>query len=185
MNAWLTEDETGVKHRASVNVWPAGISDTAGTQQFFESYGHSGLGRFGNIGHAEHNRTDYQELPVRTLDMFAEQRGWFESQPDIQILKIDVERQEANVLVGAEKLLRAGIVQNIFTVVSLMDPERRDIDMKALELLVSAGYKLAGQGGWAGPGKHSSWRDDANLVKNIFDHLENKKKLDLNLWWTL
>jgi FkbM family methyltransferase len=188
MNAWKNEQEhasntdPAAVGSPSVNIWPAGVSDTTGTLKFFENWGNPGAGRFGNFGN---NRTDYSELPVTTLDMFAEERGWFETRPEIAIMKIDVERHEANVLVGAEKLLKSHMVQNIFTETSLEDPERREIEAAALELLVTAGYKLAGQGGWSGPGKDSPWPNDENLVKNIFDYLETANKAYLNLWWIL
>jgi FkbM family methyltransferase len=189
MNAWKNEQEHAVDTdpkavgNPSVNIWPAGVSDTTGVLQFFESYGNPGAGRFGSF--ANNNRTDYSELPVTTLDAFAEERGWFESLPEIAIMKVDVERHEANVLVGAAKLLKSGMVRNIFTETSLEDPERRPIEAAALELLVTAGYKLSGQGGWSGPGKDSPWPNDENLVKNIFDYLETEKKEYLNLWWSL
>jgi hypothetical protein len=53
------------------------------------------------------------------------------------------ERHEANVLVGAEKRLRSRYRLNILRK-RLEDPERRHIEAAALELLVTAGYKLAG-----------------------------------------
>jgi FkbM family methyltransferase len=189
MNSWKNEQEdiiaTGpaALGHANVNIWPKGVSDTTGTLRFVESGTNPGAGRFSNALGA--SRTDYTELPVTTLDVFAEEHGWFESRPNIAIMKVDVERHEANVLIGAEKLLQAGIIQNIFTETSLEDPKRRHIEAAALQLLVAAGYKLKGHGGWAGPGKDNPWPDDENLVKHIFDYIETEKKLYLNLWWTL
>jgi FkbM family methyltransferase len=165
-----------------VNVWNAGVSDTTGKFKFFESYGNPGAARFGGFGN---NRTDYVELPVTTLDTFAEERSWFQSQPEIAILQIDVEQDNYKVLAGAQKLLKSGIVQNVFTKVSRKDPSMISKEMAAHELLVEAGYKLKGQGGWAGPSKDSLWPDDANLVKNIFQYLEEEHKESLTLWWGL
>jgi FkbM family methyltransferase len=192
MNSWKNEQEdasatdpAALTH-SSINIWPTGVSDTTGTLTFFENDGNPGAGRFTNkLGKFGKDRTDYTELPVTTLDAFAEERGWFESRPEIAIMKVDVERHEANVLVGAEKLLKSGIVQNIFTETSLEDPERRHLEVAALELLVAAGYKLEGQGGWMGPGKDSPWPNDENLVKHIFDYIETENREYLNLWWTL
>jgi hypothetical protein len=159
MNNWYNEWEQDVPTnprligKPVINVWPAGVSDMAGTFKFFESYGNPAGGRFGGFGN---NRTDYSEIPVTTLDTFAEEMGWFKSRPEIAILQMSVERYDPNVLVGAQELLGAGIVQNIFTEVTLNDPERRSVSVAAHELLVQAGYKLKGQGGWSGPGKDSS-----------------------------
>jgi FkbM family methyltransferase len=192
MNSWKNEQEDisgtvpAALGHASVNIWPTGVSDTTGTLRFYESDGNSGAGRFITALGKQIMRTDHVELPVTTLDVFAEEHGWFESRPNIAIMKVDVERHEANVLVGAEKLLKAGIIQNIFTETSLENPERRHIGEAAHQLLVAAGYKLKGYGGWMGPGKDSPWPDDENLVKNIFDFLETENKEPyLNLWWTL
>jgi hypothetical protein len=122
---------------------------------------------------------------VTTLDTFAEERSWFQSRPEIAILQIDVEQDNYKVLVGAQKLLKAGIVQNVLTEVSQKDPAMISKEMASHELLVQAGYKLKGQGGWAGPGKDSLWPNDANLVKNIFHYMEEENKETLTLWWSL
>jgi hypothetical protein len=184
MNKWLNELETKefpeLSKKPTINVWPAGVAAVPGKQKFFESWGNPSAGRFGDFGN---NRTDYLELPVTTLDMFADERGWFESRPEIKILKMDVDNV-ASAMVGAEKLLRSGIVHNVFTEVSLEDPDRKDT-MAALEMLVSAGYKLKGQGGWKGPGQDSPWPTDENLVKSIYEYLEKEKKQYLNMWWKL
>jgi hypothetical protein len=188
LNKWQNEFELAASNAPrkvgspAVNVWNAGISDITGKFKFYESYGNPGGGRFGGFGN---NRTDYAELPVTTLDTFAEERSWFESRPEIAILQIDVEQDNSNVLVGAQKLLKSGIVQNVFTEVSQKDPTMIYKEMAAHELLVQAGYKLKGQGGWAGPGKDSLWPNDANLVKNIFDYMKKEKKDIINLWWGL
>jgi FkbM family methyltransferase len=190
MNSWKNEQQdisargTAALGHASVNIWPTGVSDTTGTLRFDELDNNPGGGRFIKALGKQMLKNS-MELPVTTLDVFAEEHGWFESRPNIAIMKVDVERHEANVLVGAEKLLKAGIIQNIFTETSLEDPERRHIEAAALELLVAAGYKLKGQGGWMGPGKENPWPNDENLVKHIFDFLETEKKEPyLNLWWT-
>jgi FkbM family methyltransferase len=185
LNRWQNEWEQEASRQVgkpAVNVWNAGVSDMAGTFKFFEGHGNPDGGRFGGFGN---NRTDYVELPVTTLDTFAEERSWFQSQPEIAILQIDVEQFDSNVLVGAQKLLKSGLVQNIFTEVSLKDPTTISKEKAAHELLVKAGYKLKGQGGFAGPGKDSLWPDDANLVKNIFDYLDEENKESLTLWWGL
>jgi FkbM family methyltransferase len=188
LNGWKDEQQGNLLagSSSSVTIWPAGVSDTPGKLQFFEDPGNPGGGRFGGT---YMNRADPQELPVTTLDKFATDRNWFETRPNIAILKVDVERHEANVLVGAAKLLKARIVKNVFTELSLEDPKHREMNVAALQLLVEAGYTLAGQGGWPGPGNASPWAHDENLVKNIFAYLEKEvkeqKKSYLNLWWTM
>jgi hypothetical protein len=193
LNKWQNEFEqeaSGVPRKIGspvVNIWNAGVSDITGSFKFYESHGNPGASRFGygydGIGN---NRTDYAQLPVTTLDTFAEERSWFESRPEIAILQIDVDQDNPNVLVGAQKLLRSGIVQNVFTEVKLRDdPVDRSKEVAAHELLVRAGYKLKGHGGWSGPGKDSLWPNDANLVKSIFDYHEKEIKGSLTMWWSL
>jgi FkbM family methyltransferase len=183
-NEWENEASTDPKKfgKPVVNVWPVGVSDKAGNFKFFESYGNPGGGGFAD---SVKKRTDFQELPVTTLDSFAEERGWFRSRPEIAILQIDVENSDPNVLVGAQKLLKSGIVQNVFTEVTLKDPEQRSVEVAAHQLLVEAGYALKGQGGWSGPVEGSHWPDDVNLVESIFDYLEKENKNSLKLWWSL
>jgi hypothetical protein len=189
LNKWQNEFEqeaSGVPRKIGspvANIWNAGVSDMTGTHEFYESYGNPGAGHFGRFGN---NRTDYANLPVTTLDTFAEERSWFESRPEIAILQIDVDQDNPNVLFGAQRLLKSGIVQNIFTVMSQRDNSvSRSKELHAHLLLVQAGYKLKGHGGWSGPDKPSLWPNDANLVKNIFDHLEKEKTIALTLWWGL
>jgi hypothetical protein len=60
--------------------------------------------------------------------------------------------------------------------------------LRALELLIHAGYKLQAQGQWSGPDKPSPWEnseDDANLAKNMMAYLEREHIRNWNLWWTL
>jgi FkbM family methyltransferase len=186
-NHWVNEWEQTVSAdrlhgKGSINVWPVGISDKTGNFKFFESYGNPGGGRFVD---SMHERTDSVNLPVTTLDAFAEEMGWFYSRPTIAILQMDVEEYDPNVLVGAQKLLKAGLVKNVFTEVRTKEHERRSVEIAAHELLVQAGYKLKGQGGWSGPGNKSIWPDDAKLIENIFDYMEKENKDTLKLWWGL
>jgi hypothetical protein len=123
---------------------------------------------------------------VATLDNFARERGWFTSKPNIEILKVDVERHEAEVFLGAKELLRSGMmVQNILTEVG------RDVDpalqVQALNLLIEPGYRLAGKGGFRGPHQPSLWPHDDSLAQNIVDYINRAETIEpcLNLWWKL
>lgn len=124
------------------------------------------------------------EIPVTTLDDFARDRGYFETRPNIAILKIDVERHEAQVLQGAKEFLNSGMLQNIF--IELGAEGKRSDQIAALTILTDAGYQLAGQGNFRGPKDPSLWPNDAKLAENIMNHLESKGNTAyLNLWWSL
>jgi hypothetical protein len=194
MNGWEHEHVVaGPKKRSNVHIWPVGLSDVTGTKTFYEWNGNPGAGHFDHPGRT---RTDGTQLPVTTLDRFAEQQGWFDidvdaskAKPNIQILKIDVEHHETFMLTGATKLLKSGLVHNIFLDLFLDEASDRDSKLRALELLVESGYKLKAQGQWSGPDKPSPWADDkdndANLAKKMMAYLETEHIQNWNLWWTL
>jgi FkbM family methyltransferase len=140
LNGWKNEGEMSIGEGPSVNIWPAGISDKSGTLRFLKNP-NPGAGRFvAGDSNVLKSRQGAKELPVLTLDAFAEERGWFDTRPNVAILKIDVERHEANVLMGAKKLLNSRIVQNVFTEVSLEQGTQKSVQKEALEVLVQAGY---------------------------------------------
>lgn len=185
MNGWEHGYEVaGPVKKATVHVWPVGLSDITGTRKFYEWNGNPGAGHFDHPGHT---RTDGHMLPVTTLDAFAEQRGWFNegARQNIQILKIDVEHHETNVLAGAAKLLQSGMIQNVFLDLFLDAAADRNSKLQALELLVNSGYKLIAQGGYVGPDKPSIWKNDETLPKRMMDHLETENIRNWNLWWSL
>eukprot|EP00797_Seminavis_robusta_P000881 Sro1054_g235990.2 (134) ;mRNA; r:26656-27057 len=133
-------------------------------------------------------------MQVITLDNFCKSRQWLTpdgsaatTAPKIVILKVDVEGLDSSVMLGAQQLLHAHIVQNVFLEVSarkhLAVPNR-----KALRLLCDAGYKLKSYGGWIGPNLDFEWKekDDATVViHKIMELTEKNHEQQLNLWWTL
>lgn len=74
-----------------------------------------------------------------TLDAFAEAYNWWEVRPVIALLKIDVEGFEPEIIIGAEQLLKTGMVQNVLT-------EFRDFHtataQQAFNILIDNGYVL-------------------------------------------
>jgi FkbM family methyltransferase len=178
MDGW----EHDAPGRASINIWPLGLSESTGTKKFYEWNGNPGAGHFDHPGRT---RTDFSHLPVTTLDAFAEERGWFKSRPEIVIMKIDVEHHETNMLAGAEKLLKSGIVKNIFLDLFLDSPAERGGKLQALELIIKSGYTLKAQGSWSGPDHPSLWNNDENLATYMLAYFEKENMANRNLWWTL
>jgi FkbM family methyltransferase len=104
-----------------------------------------------------------------TLDAFATAYNWWETRPSIALLKIDVEGLEPEIILGAEQLLKTGLVQHVVT-------EFRDFNTpnanQAFRILIDNGYVLTNDDGtpltlaatmdlWHdyGRGKyHQSWR---------------------------
>ena len=68
------------------------------------------------------SKVRYIDIDIITLDDFAAQRGWLgtatdttQQQPQrIEILKVDVESHEAQVLLGATKLLATKQIRHVF-----------------------------------------------------------------------
>jgi FkbM family methyltransferase len=130
-----------------MHIWEMGLSKEVGSLLFCVDTGNPGAGRFITAEAELRIKTGLVKIPVATLDNFARERGWFISKPNIEILKVDVERHEAEVFLGGKELLRSGMmVQNIITEVG------RDVDpalqVQALNLLIESGYRLAGKGGF-------------------------------------
>jgi hypothetical protein len=50
-------------------------------------------------------------------------------------------------------------------------------------MIVLAGYHLAGQGTYLGPGKKSPWPNDEHFITNILSEAKKERMKQLNLWW--
>ncbi len=88
-------------------------------------------------------------LEITTLDVFAESHGWFDSKPSIGIFKLDVEGFELEVIEGAERLLRSGIIEYIAIEIKKTLPAEKKLLIASH--LMEAGYSLALTGSWRGP----------------------------------
>lgn len=159
-----------------------GISDQPGILTFYE---HTNPGAGGFYAALEKTTVGSMDLPVVTLDYFVRTKGWFNSRPRIEILKVDVERLEPQVVLGSKDLLKSGLVRNIFMETAVKDQNDMEKEIAAVQLLIDSGYKVAGQGNWRGPEERSPWPHDGTLVTRIFEHVKNTTDPFVNLWWTL
>jgi FkbM family methyltransferase len=180
------DDETASRTHPLMNPYIYGVGKEAGMFQFQEHDSNPGGGAFTEQkvkdGSAVHG------LQIITLDAFAKERGWFESRPDIAILKVDVEGKEANVMEGAKELLQAHLIRNIFMEVSVRTPEETQENIPFLQFLTSkTRYQLHQIGGWMGP--HTDVRDwptdEQQLPQKILDAAAAEQAKQLNLWWIL
>jgi len=106
-------------------------------------------------------------MKITTLDSFAERHGWFVSKPSIAFFKLDVEHFERQVIEGAEKLLKSGLIENIE--MELTPNHSEETKSKIVKHLFDGGYKFAMHGAWLGPSdivttNYTDWKD---LVKDF------------------
>jgi FkbM family methyltransferase len=199
LNDWHSEYESPDEHHAAhehhdddqshalVNLYNMGVGDTNGLLHFYENAKNPGRGKFEMPAHYEEGGAmpSPYDLNVITLDHFAEERGWFESKPDIAILKVDVEGLENKVIIGAAKLIQARLIHNILMEITVKnDDDKKDL-RPVLELIVKAGYKLHKYGGFLGPGNLSKLPHDDQLIDTIMDKCQTGTHGQLNLWWKI
>lgn len=131
-----------------------------------------------------------------TLDTFATEQKWFDaagatsSKPKIRLLKIDVEGHEPEIIFGAEKLLKSGLVQNILTEYrDYASPKTR----KAFDILLAAGYTVVHEGVLLTRQESETFYDDLlhNRVRTKeYDNVRKKfksyfrKQLYSDLWFS-
>ena len=186
----LSNQKLQSQRHPSIRIWEMGVSEVEGSLSFFLDKSNPGAGRFINekekrLYQLRYHPSAVAEIPVTTLDSFARRNGWFRKPVVIEILKVDVERHEAQVLLGARELIQSRMVKNVFTEVG------KDVDRNAQEqalmLLVDAGYQLKGQGTFRGPGEPPTFLqhgiDKSEISTRIMDVVLSMREPYLNLWW--
>lgn len=192
---YVHDDDTTTSATApTVNLWQWGISDQVG-QFAFAQNSNPGAGQFANDkDEAEKitGATNVTMLDVTTLDEFAAARGWLDAKdnsvPRIEILKIDVEHLENFVLFGAEALIKARLIRNLFMEWSITRVEwRQERPRKAMQILLDAGYTLCAWGGYLGPAPEKSLpfngTDHEHFMENFFHYSTKRRSGALNVWW--
>jgi Methyltransferase FkbM domain len=198
-------DVDDVSSSPGVHLHPVGVSDTNEVLPFLTNRVNPGASQFASDVQeatalvntskgAYHHGTN---MSVITLDAFAMSRGWIgphqarqekkDRPPNIAVLKVDVEALEHKVIVGATNLLRSHLVKNVFMEVSVRNHDEVSNGQRAIQVLIDAGYKLQGHGGFSGPGSPVRWPQDdpSRLISHILDEAKRVPVKQLNLWWTI
>lgn len=148
----------------------------------------------------------YDDIHLTTLDTVAAEEGWLEpGMPPISLLKVDVEGNDPQVFMGAKKVIRSGLVHNIFMEYSCLLGKKEDMNAVATQL-EDANYTLEVIGRWNGAPMQgakakivgSTKRGAAlqgTLASRLYDFCLDMSKDDrpkkkkagsqLNLWWRL
>ena len=187
INGWL-ENEFHPSHtidtqKPTINVWQLGISEAPGTLDF-DPYPSANPGAGSvvkNVKSVSHSiRQKLLSIDVTTLDEFAAHRGWFDEPQRIEIMKVDVEKHETEVLMGASKLLKTKQIRHVFAEVTVLSAKDRTAKQAALQQFVDAGYILCCMGGFKGPTEPVELAQDEHLVRKVLDGIGRSPK---NLWW--
>ena len=200
LNHWLDHvNESGDGTTTPrIQLWQYGLSDQDGTLNFRYGGSNPGAGKvvtkkdgFAPVGYEDIH------IPVWTLDQFATQQGWLDpvsgkatpTAPRMTIMKIDVERHEAQVLLGGPNFIKAHMARNIMTEVG-GEEETDDMEAQtvALQMLVDAGYILCGLGNYRGPGNMPlDGMDNTNaqglLITHLMARVNGGRNPYLNVWW--
>lgn len=184
MNRWFHTEFDGTSMYSArnprLNLYHYGVGKKAGNFVFEENT-NPGEGAF-----VEQKAYLGNGLQVITLDSFAKERGWFETRPDIAVLKVDVEGLEYSVIEGAKELLKAGIVRNLFLEVSAKSGEQARSNQPFIDFLSKeTKYSLYMIGGVAGPDTKVDWGDDDKLYTRIVSTASKEPWKQLNLWYKL
>lgn len=175
-------DLNGWNERPNSFVYSVGVSERNKAMPFVASPGNPGNSYF--VSTSEESQQDEGTLrKAISLDFLAKEHGWFNSRPNIAILKVDVEGQELNVLRGAKRLLEERLIRNVF--VEIYVKERVSDARDTLTILLGHGFKAVGMGGFSGPKRPVPWPHDSDLVQHLLDEADSEKSKLLNLWFRL
>ena len=166
-----------------VNYYPFGVGSVDESKTFYVPTGSNpGVGSY-----IKFDQSIAVDVGVVTLDKIAEDKGWFKSRPAIAILKIDVEGFEPQAIEGALRLLRSGMVENIFMESRNGDDEA--VSKSMYDSITEAGFRLHKYGGWAGPDKlfgGGPASDGGKSTSHFLDQLRAAMPAQsINLWWKL
>ena len=206
LNGWTANEfnASRVSGQPAVNAWQMGASNVASRLKFSPNPRRNpGAGMIVEDSRRAQDaslRGALMEIQVTTLDDFAVARGWLPSNNNdgnnnnnnnapspvrIEILKVDVEQHEAQVFLGASRLLASRQVRHVFTEFTVNDGmiKTRVQQTEALAVLREAGYHLCGIGGFKGPTNPSPYDDtDPDWIEKLMRRMASKKE-PTNLWF--
>ena len=207
LNHWMDHDDNDNANAAEtdntitprIQFWQYGLSNRDGTLQFRFGGNNPGAGKIVSDAERQRNQGGFTDISISvlTLDQFAVHHGWLHATtfqatshaPRMTIMKIDVERHEAQVILGGPNFLKAQLARNIMTEVGgPEETENVQEQTQALQVLVEAGYVLCGIGNYRGPGNMPmTGIDTRNEQGKLIDHLMQKVSQPgtpyLNVWW--
>jgi FkbM family methyltransferase len=196
LNGWDSHDN--IPHRTagggSITIHARGISDVEG--HFWLEQPLHGLSN--GASRVVTNQSDSNAIPVsvETLDKVALSRGWLSSTSrkkgvTIAVLKVDVEGLESQVFRGASKLLKSGVIENIFMEGNVGSKLELSKFSSLCRQLFDAGYAVHRLGGSMGP-RHSvdtlpnkNQSQPSFIESLIYGCLGYKRqnRRQCNIWW--
>ena len=152
----------------SVDLMMTGVGDEIGTMPFYKTQNSNpGSFSFDTRKAAKfYGEKVKEEIAIVTLDVFAEEMGWFDNKTSIAFFKLDVEGFEPRIIKGAQKLFKSGIIELFAMEMKSHTPEDTRMMIK---LFFESGYELYRHGSWKGPKhivveKYEKWEDFADVI---------------------
>jgi len=117
---------------------------------------------------------------IVSLDHWAQEQGWFAKAVNIPLLKIDVEGKDPLVVLGAKRLLKSGMVQNVLTECRRFG---RPVVLEMLETLLEAGF-VAKEPRIPVPIMENGTPAKAKYIRDWFlKKLGQNSQVNQDLWW--
>lgn len=133
------------------------------------------------------SRAKYSELNVTSLDIMAEELGWYIGDM-IDIIKIDVEGYEIHVIRGGRKLFESKRIRHIFMEGDIQGPGKRKHLREIIRTLTKAGYEAFKIGGYSGPDTPFGHVEAGEVEEELLSQCgggTGPKRKKCNIWWKL
>jgi len=173
----------------NVQVFPYGLGDSFGESEL--AWAHNpGAASFHEGLKQNQERTNRIVSKIITLDAFADDQGIFENQTPVALMKVDAAGSEPDVIRGSIRLLKSGLVENIYIAYKPSNVEKGPL-IEMMGIFYDAGYTLKYVGNAIGREVRGALNDAnkkapdvAEVAQIISQGCKTRGKDNCNIWWT-
>ena len=163
-----------------IHIFQNAVADVHGEEMMLHAPKNPGMAYLKPLeGQDEETNDHTARTTLISLDKLAEEQGWFQRTDfKIKLFKIDVEGKEPQVVLGAPKLLKSGIIEHVLT-----EGRRfgRTNVQDSFAVLFEAGYTIKEP---AVPVKGNTPKDKAKSVCDWWlDKLGPNSQMVRDMWW--
>jgi len=173
LNDWANND---------VHIFQNAVSNVHGDEMLLFAPKNPGQGFLKELDPNDSKTDEHQAKTVLvSLDKWAEEQGLFGIHDfSVEVLKVDVEGREPQVFLGASKLLKSGIVQNVLTECRRFG---RSNVKEMMTVLFDAGFTLREPSCPSINAKKSAEDNAKSLIAWAKDTLGPNSMKTMDLWW--